>query len=319
MAVLLDTAAVPRQNRAELVDAALRYATLPHDVTHEDVSAVHGRIDLWDFGAASLMRQHGSGIRMNRTATQLRTSAPERISLSLLTRGRWAYSQRDYSQTVTSGQAQLVLTDLTSAFDYDRRGVGGSHSLLVDVDQLNLPVDVIRTAAGRLPSSPLYDLVRDHVAGLSKVADVLTSAERAMVGRGTTELVRALIASAAQGEADAREAMTTSLMTRVTMYLHRHLTEPDLSPARIAREHNISVRWLYDNWTDELSVVQWIIRERLELARRELAGPKTQSIATVGRQCGFTDPAHFSRRFREAYGMPPREWRRLSQGRSGAR
>jgi len=318
MAVLLDTAVLPRQNRAEALDAALRYATLPHEVIHEDVSAVHGRIDLWEFGAASLMRQHGSGIRMTRTATQLRTSAPERISLSLLTRGRWAYTQRDYSQTVASGQAQLVLTDLTSAFDYDRRGVGGSHSLLVDVDQLNLPVDVIRTASSQLTSSPLYRLMRDHVAELSKVADALTSAERAMIGRGTTELVRALIASAAR-HAGAREAMTGSLMTRITTYLHRHLTEPDLSPARIARAHNISVRWLYDNWTDELSLVQWIIRERLELARRELAGPQTQSIATVARQCGFTDPAHFSRRFREAFGMSPREWRRLNENRSGAR
>ena len=73
------------------------------------------------------------------------------------------------------------------------------------------------------------------------------------------------------------------------------------------------MRWLYDNWSDnDLSVAQWIIRERLEVARRELAGPRTQPIATVARQCGFTDPTHFSRRFREAYGMSPREWRRLN-------
>ena len=319
MAVLLDTAVLPRQNRAEAVDAALRYATLPHEVAHEDVTAVHGRIDLWDFGPASLMRQHGSGIRMTRTATQLRRSAPERISLSLLTGGRWAYTQRDISETGVAGQAQLVLTDLTSAFDYDRRGVGGSQSLLVDVDQLNLPVDVIRTASRQLTSSPLYGLVRDHVAELGKVADALTSAERAMIGRGTTELVRALIASAARHETGAREAMTGSLMAQITTYLHRHLIEPDLSPARIARAHNISVRWLYDNWTDDLSVAQWIIRERLELARRELAGPRAQSIATVARQCGFSDPAHFSRRFRAAFGMSPREWRRLNQDRPGAR
>ena len=186
MAVVVDTAVVPRQNRAEAVDAALRYATLPHDVIHEDVTAVHGRIDFWDFGPASVMRQHGSGIRMTRTATQLRTSAPERIALSLLTRGRWAYTQRDHTQAVAAGQAHFVLTDLTSAFDYERRGVGGSHTLMVDFDHLSLPVDVIRNAAGRLRSSPVYGMVRDHVAGLSTVADDLSSAERAMVGRGTT-------------------------------------------------------------------------------------------------------------------------------------
>ena len=151
------------------------------------------------------------------------------------------------------------------------------------------------------------------------MADALTSAERATIGRRTTELVRALIASAARDEVDSREAMAELADDA------DHLVPPPAphrarpQPCRIAREHNISVRWLYDNWTGELSVVQWIIRERLELARRDLAGPRKQSIARVARQCGFTDPAHFSRRFRETFGMSPREWRRLNKDRFGPR
>jgi AraC-like DNA-binding protein len=36
------------------------------------------------------------------------------------------------------------------------------------------------------------------------------------------------------------------------------------------------------------------------------------TIGTVARRWGFTDSTHFSRRFRGAYGLSPREWRRLN-------
>ena len=42
----------------------------------------------------------------------------------------------------------------------------------------------------------------------------------------------------------------------------RHLTDADLSPARIAHEHNISVRHLYNTWDGgDFSLAQWIMSE----------------------------------------------------------
>src|SRR5205823_5058184 len=106
----------------------------------------------------------------------------------------------------------------------------------------------------------------------------------------------------------------TVLLTRVRRYVLEHLTDPDLSPARIAHAHHISVRYLYKLWGQgELSLEQWIIGQRLERARSELARPEIgyRSIATIARICGFRDPSHFTRRFRAAYGMAPSEWRRV--------
>ena len=37
-----------------------------------------------------------------------------------------------------------------------------------------------------------------------------------------------------------------------------------------------------------------------------------RSIAATARACGFADPSHFTRRFKDAYGLPPREWQRSS-------
>ncbi|MFE4055658.1 AraC family transcriptional regulator, partial [Streptomyces sp. NPDC059096] len=43
------------------------------------------------------------------------------------------------------------------------------------------------------------------------------------------------------------------------------------------------------------------------------AGPRgrLQTIASIGRRWGFVDATHFSRSFKQAYGLSPRAWREL--------
>jgi len=62
-------------------------------------------------------------------------------------------------------------------------------------------------------------------------------------------------------------------------------------------------------------LVQWLVSARLAAARRDLARPDaaTHSVAAVARRCGFTDSAHFARKFRQRYGMSPREWRTIAR------
>jgi AraC-like DNA-binding protein len=61
---------------------------------------------------------------------------------------------------------------------------------------------------------------------------------------------------------------------------------------------------------------EWIIRARLEQARRQLATGTLLPVGTVARRCGFTNVTHFARRFRDTYGIPPGEWQRQFVGRS---
>ncbi len=57
------------------------------------------------------------------------------------------------------------------------------------------------------------------------------------------------------------------------------------------------------------------IRERrLERCREELSNPRlaNRSIGEIAYAAGFADLAHFSRRFREAYGLSPSDYRRMA-------
>ncbi|MGH3785028.1 MAG: helix-turn-helix domain-containing protein [Pseudonocardiaceae bacterium] len=247
-------------------------------------------------------------------------AAPERISLAIQLRGSCALTQRGLD--VVGRVGELQLTDLTSAFDYIQSGEGAAQALYIDNEQLGLPVDVVRKAAPRVQGSPLYDLTRQHVHQMIDVADRVEGRHTAtMLGSATVELVRALITSAAEHK-DARRALAESLFTRITTYIGLHLSEADLGPARIAAEHNISLRYLHTLFARQgLHVHEWIIRERLEGARRILASGSAQApiIAAVARRLGFSDPGHFARRFRAAYGLSPSEWQRIHRKSEPAR
>ncbi|MFD8706603.1 helix-turn-helix domain-containing protein [Kitasatospora sp. NPDC059648] len=106
-----------------------------------------------------------------------------------------------------------------------------------------------------------------------------------------------------------------SMLARIEDYVLRHLGEPDLSPAQIADANHISVRYLHKLFRAEgTTVSRWVQRERLERCRRELSRPATTApvISGVARRWGFVSPSHFSRSFRAAYGMSPRDWQAMS-------
>ncbi|MFC5264224.1 helix-turn-helix domain-containing protein [Kribbella qitaiheensis] len=321
MAVILDTTDLPPQDRAEAFYAAMMSASVPSRVEHEDRHGdVHARMDFWQLGAPDLFRNEGSGIRLVRTTKHVRQGAPERLALAVQVIGTGAFSQDKHVQQVHTGE--LMLVDLTSPYEFAWSGHGASLAFQIDYSDLGLSVETVRAAASRLPSSPVYDLMLHHLSGLPPISDALQGTRSGpMLGAATTNLVRALLASAADDDRNHRPAMADVLFTRITWYVRQHLADPDLTPARVASEHYISLRYLYKLFASHhLSFEQWLINERLEGARRHLTSPAARHlpIAAIAARWGFADPGHFTRRFRHAYGMTPRDWRRSGGEVAGA-
>jgi len=209
-----------------------------------------------------------------------------------------------------------MLNDLTAAYDVTWSGLGGSRCFQLPYDRLGLPLDLIRAAVPRIRASPLYDLVRYHLNYLSSEADRLQDDPGlAALGNATTELLRALVASAAAPGSLVRQVREETMLTRILAYARRHLTEPDLGPQRIASAHNISLRQLYTLFQHAgLGLEPWIITQRLEGARIDLTSHASQhrTIAAIARSWGFTSPSHFATRFRAAYGLSPRDHRKYA-------
>jgi AraC-like DNA-binding protein len=102
------------------------------------------------------------------------------------------------------------------------------------------------------------------------------------------------------------------LWERITASVEARLGEPGLGPQDIADQNGISLRYLHRLFQLHSTTVNaWVRTRRLEAARRELAGlgAAHRSIAAVAARWGFTSPSHFSRTFRDTYGMSPVQWR----------
>ncbi len=318
MAYILDTRDIAPEDRAEAVYAAMLYASVPCYVIHERPhDPIRSRMEVWDLGDTNIFTKRSTGVRLLRTARQARQDAAPVIALAVQEVSEGRHEQLDHRQLLAPGD--LLVVDLSAPYDYSWSGDGGAGCVQIPVEQLGLPMDVIRRAAGNVRASPLYDLVRGHVAQLARdPAGHSTDPAAASVAAAGVELARALLASAAQTGRHARTALAETLLTRVRAHVRQHLTDPGLSPASIAAAHNVSLRYLYRICEKAgFSLEQWIIGERLRGAAEELRRPDSRgrTVAMVARRWGFTDPTHFTRRFRAAHGVTPAEWRRTGTGR----
>lgn len=309
--LVLDTAALAPGDRAEAYQSAVSANCTVSVATFEDAAALRAEMHVHDLGPAKVFNIESTGTMLRRTPRVARAMNECPIALALPLRSTNRLRRDDDDRFF--GARDLILVDLSSPYVYDWTGDGASYAFHVEYDDLGLPMDVIRRAVRELRVSPLYPLVRDHMSRVMVEAAAIESSGSAYdVGRASVELMRALIVSAAGDDWRTREAMDATRLTRVREYVRLHLRDPDLSPARIAAEHGISVRSLYKLFeSQDTSLEQLVIGQRLRGARDDLASPalRHKTIEAVARSWGFSNPAHFSHRFRNEFGTTPRSWR----------
>jgi AraC-like DNA-binding protein len=313
--LLLDTADLPRSDRTEAFRVAMQEATVPCRVEHRaPPGELRARMHLWPYGRTWLFTTDASGFRLTRTPRHVRMESPPVVAIAYQARGRGEFAQLGHEQVVSGDD--LMLVDLTAPYSFGCAAGGGSRAFMVPYEQLALPVDVVRRAAPRLASSRLHDLVCTHLRCLSDSAAAISGdPAAAALGVATVELVRALIVSAAGDEGRGRTVREQTLATRVRAHVAQHVNDPGLSARTIAAVHNVSERRLYQVFADAgLSLEQEVIGQRLDAARAALVSPsgRHRSIAATARAHGFPSPSHFTRRFRRAYGLTPREWQQVS-------
>ncbi|MGY1773834.1 helix-turn-helix domain-containing protein [Blastococcus sp. SYSU D00813] len=312
MVTLVDTASLPTADRRAATVSELLEATMSSRVRFPDDAPAAARLDGWDLGGISVLRLDLTGqLRLHRTGRHARSDPAPVLSLAVQEAGGARQEQFGAQRLVPAGG--LSVTDVSVPYEYRWRGRGACRALRIPVERLDLPVDVVRRAAPVAHRSGLYGLVRAHVAQVTRDAERLAGEPLVhSVATATVDLTRALLASAAGWAVPGVGADT--LATRVRAYVRRHVREPDLDAQRVARAHAVSVRQLYRACAAAgFSLEQEVIARRLHGARDELARGGGRPIAAVARRWGFSDPSHFSRRFRAEYGTSPREWRRAAE------
>lgn len=129
-----------------------------------------------------------------------------------------------------------------------------------------------------------------------------------------TEFLAAVLAEKIQGAALGGAAISPHLH-RICQSIETLLPDPDLSLRRLAERNGVSPRYIQKLFAAADDTFGHYLRvRRLERCRLDLSSPlcARQSISEICFRWGFNDSAHFSRAFRNQYGLSPREHRRAA-------
>jgi len=159
---------------------------------------------------------------------------------------------------------------------------------------------------------PMTKLLTTYLKGLSDLSDQLSDVEAAPAQEAlVTILAAALRGERPRGAGDIRP-LSKALRQRVLDFIDRNVNNHDLGPELIIRRFHVSRAHLYRALAEDGGISKVIQDRRLDAAFFELTRPDltARSVADIAFSLGFSDPAHFSRRFRARFGRTPSEMRR---------
>ncbi|GGU68635.1 AraC family transcriptional regulator [Kitasatospora aureofaciens] len=290
----------------------------------DDFRAEMRRLEL---GPVTLLRSSFPPTRFRRTAAMVRRADPQVYHLTMPLGGGLSLSRGAREGARAFGPGDLYLVD--SSTPYDVRAVGvrvdGRRERRTDAVGIDFPASLLP-----LPPERLRDLLgrgfsvregtcallSEFLVGLDRQAAVLGPGEAARLGTVAVDLVAAWLARELEAEAALPDdARRRALVQSVRSFVRRRLHDPELSPSVIAAAHHVSVSHLHRVFSgqsrDGVTLAAWIRGQRLERARRDLADPALRALPVhvVAARWGIPRASDFSRSFRAAYGLSPREHR----------
>ncbi|MEU1290600.1 helix-turn-helix domain-containing protein [Kitasatospora sp. NPDC005856] len=319
----MTTASVADGDKAAFWGGAVSRSLVPLEVRPLTGRPFDGLLESRRLGYVRISTLEADAARLSRTAALIaRTPRSEpQVGVGVQVSGRAVLEQDGRRAEVPPGGLVLYDTARPYAVDYPERF--RTHLFHVPRRLLGVPESDLRHASATAvgPTEGCGPVILPFLGVLAASAHSYPAPLGDRLAGSVVGLFGTLIAQLAPTPAaDEPGARNAHLVRRVREYIDRHLGDPDLSPEMIARAHHISVRYLHRLFEGEgVTVSRLVQRLRLDACARELArrGRTAPTVSAVAQRWGFVNPAHFSRTFRAAYGVSPREWRSRPQEEAG--
>jgi AraC-like DNA-binding protein len=269
-------------------------------------------------GAVQLWTMEHSPMTLRRTRKLIQQSDPELYHLSLNLRGTMGLTSSDHEAEYEP--YDLVLHDtsrphlIRATTSHSKDTILGT-GLLIPRRLLPLPENAIDSLIMRRLSGRegIGALLAQFLTQVTRDSGSYRPDDGPRLGMVAVDLLSALFAHALDaGNSLPPESHQQTLVLRIRAFIQANLHDPQLTPRTIAAAHHISTSYLHLLFQhEEETVAAWIRSQRLERARRALADPTMRAIPihAIAARSGFPRAADFTRAFRRAYGVSPRDYR----------
>ncbi|GLW68223.1 hypothetical protein Kpho02_05220 [Kitasatospora phosalacinea] len=316
-------ASVPDEERTAFWNRTMSRTLVPVEVAPRGGRPFAGHLASHRLGYVRISTLEADAVRISRTPALIaRTPQAEpQVGVGVQVSGRAVLEQDGRRAEVPAGG--LVLYDTARPYSVDYPEPFRTHLFHLPRRLLGVPERELRQAAGTAvtPDEGCGSVLLPFLSTLAVSAPSYSAPVGDRLAGSVADLLSTLVAQlTAERAADRPHAANDHLVRRVREHIDRHLCDTELSPETIARAHHISVRYLHRLFEGEGTTVGRLVQQRrLDACARELGrrGRTAPTVSAVAQRWGFVNPAHFSRAFRAAYGVSPREWRALRTADAG--
>ena len=249
--------------------------------------------------------------------------------LVVVTEGEVTHIADDREFELTAGDV-LILHPGT-VHGYDHTAGAGILNLIFDSGQLPLP----QLDAGELslfkniftgkrksdnPAKPVVHLEKDDldrvIALIFRIDDEIKSSRPGGMFLCLALVMEVLAEISRIGSLSLPEERTRFLVGDSLRYMNRHYREP-VTVAKLARISCMSERGFRRHFRNALgcSPIEYLLKIRLRHVQEQLIS-SDGDIGNIALDCGFYDSNYLCKKFREAFGITPGEFRRKNKAAS---
>ena len=271
------------------------------------------RMTRLSFGGLIVDRVCAEPNRVDRTARLARTSPSDTLQVAVLRRGRTCFAQ-DGRVATLSKPGDFTVIDTARAYRAEFH---------TPAEQLHVQMPRALLGPALRTLSSLTAVTVSGRSGLAAVAastlvallrqpedrdDALANAATRNVIDLTTGALLDLV-----GDVRAPDEPRAVVLARAQQHMLGRIHEAELTPRAVAAAIPVSERYLFAVFRDAgTTPAAWLREARLERARRLLVADPHRSVHEVGAAVGLPRASHFSRLFRERYGLSPSTHRERS-------
>ena len=251
----------------------------------------------------------GSAVDVHRTRATIRRRDPDLVKVAVQLRGRGLVAQRDRKAVLMPGD--FIVYDTSEPY---LLRLENDYTLFA----VTFPRTALKMSANRIASIAAVPIRADH--GVGALVSAFLRGLRQGLSAGSLNpnprleeaAIDLICASVTDHASQINGAPGAAILASAKSFIDRHHADPALDPSMVAAAHHISPRYLRKLFAAAGITVAGCIKERrLERCRHDLEDPSLlrDSIGTICARHGYIDSAHFSRLFKQRYGLSPRAFR----------